>query len=188
VTAPGRDDTTDAGRPYESLAAYPHGTARLDHEGRVWTVTRDGGMVVRPTERPPTNVESAGLHWLAETHGPLTVLYDAPTPPPAATPGRDELREQVAAALDAAGFPSPVGASAIVLPVVDAWVAAHTAEVAELREYVRSLHEMETALRAAVARVRALCDEWDGQTVVGLIRQVAVDELRAVLDPPTEQT
>lgn len=52
------------------------GAAVLDTLGRVWTVTRDGGMVVRPTEIPPSNVESAGITWLWSAYGPFTVLYE----------------------------------------------------------------------------------------------------------------
>lgn len=51
------------------------GSAILDAHETVWIVTRDGGMVTRPKADSPTNVESAGIAWLARERGPLTVLY-----------------------------------------------------------------------------------------------------------------
>jgi hypothetical protein len=51
------------------------GSSVLDNLGRTWTITHDGGMAVRPTEIPPSNVESAGIVWLEETYGPLRILH-----------------------------------------------------------------------------------------------------------------
>lgn len=52
-----------------------NGDAVVDRHGWVWTVTRDGGMVVRPAQESVHNIFSGGLHWLEMNHGPITVVW-----------------------------------------------------------------------------------------------------------------
>lgn len=65
---------------YDKDECLPNGSAVLDREGHVWTVTRDGGMVMRPldTLAPAETIMSAGISWLSNAMGPLTLLYRAP--------------------------------------------------------------------------------------------------------------
>lgn len=54
------------------------GDAVVDRHGRVWTLARDGGMVVRPSSRHKANVEVAGRDWVENHHGPLEIVYRKP--------------------------------------------------------------------------------------------------------------
>lgn len=62
-------------QPKSLCGTLDNGDAVADRHGRVWTVTRDGGMVVRPKESSAANVESGGLRWLEMNYGPLTVVW-----------------------------------------------------------------------------------------------------------------
>lgn len=116
-------------------------------------------------------IQSAQITGDGSAHVIAEVVRAAGWTPPAATPGRDELREQIAAALIEmrrrtwAFYLDIEQATDAVLPVVDAWVAAHTAE--KRRDWsnlpaalkVRFEDDEPPGDAATVAQVRALCDE-----------------------------
>ena len=54
----------------------PDGSKVRDRTGLEWVVTRDGGMVEHTTE--DGGVRAAGIVWLADRRGPLTMTYIAP--------------------------------------------------------------------------------------------------------------
>lgn len=54
------------------------GDAVVDRHGRVWTLARDGGMVVRPSSQHKANVEVAGRDFVETHHGPLEIVYRKP--------------------------------------------------------------------------------------------------------------
>lgn len=63
------------------MTSWNDGDAVLDTEGHVWTVTRYGGMVMRPVDNlaPAPPIMSAGIRWLEANHGPLKTVYRRPS-------------------------------------------------------------------------------------------------------------
>lgn len=94
----------------------------------------------------------------------------------AATPGRDELREQIAAALSDV-LPLPDDQADVVesgvLSVVDTWVAAHTAEVAGDEQVAAVL---DAAWSMVVEQQHHRAPGWS------MAKSWAWDNLRAALD------
>lgn len=61
-------------RPECLCGTLEDGDAVADRHERVWTICRDGGMVVRPAQGHVSNIEAASLHWLEINHGPIKVV------------------------------------------------------------------------------------------------------------------